>query len=68
MATAKETWTIYYWNGIDDSFGYGLGPQPCETELPKDIARSIYKHRNKKLRQAGVTFASYFMLPSDETP
>lgn len=50
------------YNELDAGFGYDVGPQPIYFNLPRSVAKSIARHKNKTTPY----FVSYNITPEPD--
>ena len=57
----EDAYMLLCWNTLDDGFGYSCGPIIVDTNLNKDYAKAIAKHKNKELKRQKIKGVHYFI-------
>ena len=50
----EDFYVVYFYNALDDGFGFDPGPGRLYTHLDRPTARSIVKHLRKEARRKGT--------------
>ena len=62
----EDAYMLLCYNRMDAEFGYDCGPMVIDTNLPRDLAKAIAKHKNKVLKRQKISGVHYYAEPEPD--